>query len=63
MREGYGSRSVRLSVRLSVTALAATYLVYMLKQGTIRLLVAILTNKKGMEFFEKALFKSYGDIC
>ena len=31
MREGYGSRSVCVSVRLSVTALAATYLVYTLK--------------------------------
>ena len=33
MCEGYGSRSVCLSVRLSVTALAATYLVYTLKAG------------------------------
>ena len=29
MREGYGSRSVCLSVRLSVTALAATYRLFM----------------------------------
>ena len=35
MREGYGSRSVCVcvSVCLSVTALAATYLVYTLKAG------------------------------
>ena len=33
MREGYGSRSVCLSVCLSVTELAAAYLVYTLKVG------------------------------
>ena len=41
MCEGYGSRSVCVSVCVSITALAATYLVYTFKQGTIRLFMAL----------------------
>ena len=43
MCEGYSSRSVCLSVSLSITTLGATYLV--IGEGAIRLLVAILTNE------------------
>ena len=39
MHEGYCSRSLCVSVCVSVTALAAKYLFYTLKQGVIRLFV------------------------
>ena len=41
MHEGYHSRSVCVSVCVSVTALAAKYLFYTLKQGAIRLFVVV----------------------
>ena len=49
------------SVCLSVTTLAATFLVHTL-QGAIRLLVVILTID-WVDFVENALFNSCGNIC
>ena len=54
-REGYGSRSVCVSV----TKLAATYLACRSKD---RLPVAISTNETCQKI-HNALFKGYGDIC
>ena len=61
MREGYGSRFVTVWVCVSVTALAATNLVYTLKVVPLSFLWHVL-DMFCMDFFENALFRSSGNI-